>query len=168
MAGDRLLLPMFLKTLAILLHAAGPNTVMLPELTREAWGVFLSARAAALAPSCQSGVGAVGDGDTSDSATLEALLFAFLTLLEVNEDKRRVAEDFSRELLETQEWVRGVFEKVNGGMGGLAELGRVMDGQRRGDEEGERVKMLAAGVLIRCGEVVERYQRLMVGDLLDY
>jgi len=37
-----------------------------------------------------------------------------------------------------------------------------------GSVEGERVRMLAAGVLVRCREVVEGWQRLMVGDMADF
>ena len=44
-----------------------------------------------------------------------------------------------------------VFEKVGGG-----------------SEEGDRVRMLAAGVLTKTREVVEKYQRLMLGDLADF
>jgi telomere length regulation protein len=53
--------------------------------------------------------------------------------------------------LETQEWVGNVFERVGGG-----------------SEEGDRVRMLAAGVLMRTREVVERYQRMLMGDLVDF
>ena len=87
----------------------------------------------------------------NDITVLEAILFALLTLLDINEDKRRLAEDHSKELLETQSWVEQVFEKVGGG-----------------SEEGERVRMLAAGVLMRTREVVEKYQRLLMGDLVDF
>jgi telomere length regulation protein len=37
-----------------------------------------------------------------------------------------------------------------------------------GGDEDERVRGLAAGVVVRCQEVVEKYQRRMVGDLMDY
>lgn len=86
---------------------------------------------------------------------LEALLFALLTLLEINiaRDDRRVAEEHARELLETQAWVEGLFEmRIGGG----------------GSEEDERVRMVAAGVLVRCREVVEWWQRLLMGDLIGY
>lgn len=104
-------------------------------MTSEFWFLLLSLRPRAI----------------NDIAILEALLFAFLTLLDVNEDKRRVAEEHAKELLETQAWVEGVFE----GLGG-------------GSEEGERVRMLAAGVLVGVREVVEKYQRLLMGDLAGF
>ncbi|ORY08854.1 telomere length regulation protein-domain-containing protein [Clohesyomyces aquaticus] len=131
------LLPPYLHTLAILLHAAGPNTLALPQMTREFWELLLSVRGLAVA----------------DKSILGALLFAFLMVLETNEDKERLANEQAKELLETREWVRGVFE----GLGGGEEGG-----------EDEKVRVLAAGVILRCQEVVEKYQRRMAGNMLDY
>ncbi|KAJ9668907.1 telomere binding protein [Coniosporium apollinis] len=130
-----ILLPAFLKTLALLLHASGPSTLSLPQMTSEFWDLLLSVRSNAL----------------NDPAILEAVLFALLTLLDVNEDQRRLAQEHAKELIETQEWVKLVFERVSGG-----------------DEESERVRMLAAGVLVRCGEIVEKFQRLLMGDLVGF
>lgn len=104
-------------------------------MTSEFWDLLLSLRSAA----------------SDDSTVLEALLFAFLTIMEINEDKRRIAQDHSKELLETQEWAQQVFE-----------------GARGGDEEGERVRMLAASVLVRTREVVEEHQKLLMGDMFDF
>ncbi|KAF2750653.1 hypothetical protein M011DRAFT_516990 [Sporormia fimetaria CBS 119925] len=130
-----LLLPAFLNTLALLLNAAGSNTLALPQMTREFWELLLSVRGRAV----------------GDKGVLKALLFAFLMVVETNEDKERLATEQSRELLETQSWVKVVF-----------------DGLGAGSEEDDRVRVLAAGVLVRCQEVVEKYQRRMVGSMLDY
>ena len=124
----------FLKTLALILHASGRATLALPQMTREFWDLLLAIRAEALG---------------AESNVLEALLFAFLTLLDVNEDKRRLADDHARELLETMKW---------------AEM--VMAQHRGGEAEGDRVRGLAAGVLVRCQQVVEKYQRLLMGDMV--
>ena len=132
-----LLLPAYLQTLALLLQAAGPSTLALPQMTRELWALLLSLRAHAL----------------NDKRILSALLFAFLMLLETNADKERLATEQGKELVETQEWVKMVFENLPGG-------------QEGGDEE--RVRVLAAGVVVRCQEVVEKYQRRLVGSLMDY
>lgn len=129
------LLSHLLKTLSLILHASGTSTLSLPQMTSEFWDLLLSLRSRA-----------------TDPSVLEALLFAFLTLLDINEtDQRRLAEQHAKELLETQEWVGNVFEKIGGG-----------------SEEGERIRMLAAGVLTRCREVVEKYQRMLMGDLVDF
>lgn len=129
------LLAHLLKTLSLILHASGPSTLSLPQMTAEFWDFLLSLRPRA-----------------ADPSVLEALLFALLTLLDVNESgHRRLAEEQAKELLETQGWVGDVFERVGGG-----------------SEEGDRMRMLAAGVLVRTREVVERYQRLLMGDMVDY
>lgn len=130
-----MILPIFLKTLAILLHSSGVSTLSLPQMTLELWDLLLSVRAPAL----------------EDSSILESVLFAFLTLLEINEDQQRLVQEHSRELLETQGWVKLVFDRTGGG-----------------SEEEERVSTLAAGVLVRCSEVVEKYQRLLMGDMMDF
>lgn len=131
------LLPPFLHTLALLLHASGANTLSLPQMTREFWDLLLSVRGIAL----------------GDKRILGALLFAFLMLLETNGDKERLATEQGKELLETQEWVRMVFEGLPAGKEG---------------EEDERVRVLAAGVVVRCQEVVEKYQRRLVGSLMNF
>ena len=128
------LLTLFTKTLALLIHASGPSNMALPQMTSEFWDLLLSLRTQSL-----------GDG-----SVIEALLFAFLTLLEVNEDKRGLVERHGRQLLETQEWVESVFSRMVGG-----------------DEE-ERGRMLAAGVLVRIREIVEKYQALLMGDLIGF
>jgi len=130
------LLPTFLRTLALVVYAAGPGTLALPAMTAELWDLLLELRAAALAE--------------KDVQVLEALLFALLMLLDVNEDKERLARDHGRELVETQEWSRMVLERMQGA-----------------GQDGERVRMLAAGVIVRVGEVVERWHRIMTGSFID-
>ncbi|KAI4631649.1 uncharacterized protein J4E87_002355 [Alternaria ethzedia] len=129
------LLPPFLQTLSLLLNASGPNTLALPQMTREYWDLLLSVRGLA----------------SKDKNILNAVLFGFLMLLETNENKERVATEQGKELMETQAWVRMVFE----GLGA-------------GSEEDERVRVLAAGVVVRCQEVIEKYQRRLAGELMNY
>ncbi|MCJ1437057.1 telomere binding protein [Xylographa pallens] len=127
------LLSHFLKTLALILHAAGPSAPALPALTAEFFALLLSLRTAALAA----------------PPVLEALLFGLLSLLELNAQRQQaLAEDCAKELLETQTWVEGVFERIGGG-----------------SVEGERARGLAAGVLVRVRECVERWEGAMRGEL---
>ena len=104
-------------------------------MTREYWDLLLSTRGPA----------------SRDKNVLGAVLFGFLMLLETNENKERLATEHGKELMETQAWVKTVFE-----------------GLSAGSEEDERVRVLAAGVVVRCQEVIEKYQRRMVGALMDY
>lgn len=136
MAFSSHLLPTYLRTLAIILHSSGPSTLSLPQMTSELWDLLLSLRSSAL--------------NENDIGVLESLLFTFLTLLEINEDKQLLATEHGKELVETQEWAK-----------------MVLEGKEAGDEEGERVRMLAAAVVVRCHEVIEKWQRLMLGDMID-
>ena len=132
------LLALYLKTLALLLHAAGPSTLALPQMTGDLWRLLLSTSVRAQA------VGDVG--------VTQAVLFGLLTLLDVNEDRMRdVCQELGKEVVETEGWVAGVFEGLRGG--------------DEGGEE-ERTKMMAAGVLVRLKEGVEKYRLMMVGDLI--
>jgi telomere length regulation protein len=129
------LLPPFLQTISLLLNASGPNTLALPQMTREYWDLLLSVRGLA----------------SKDKTVLNAVLFGFLMVLETNENKERLATDQGKELMETQAWVQMVFKDLGAG-----------------SEEDERVRVLAAGVVVRCQEVIEKYQRRMAGVLMDY
>ncbi|KAL3419002.1 DNA replication checkpoint protein tel2 [Phlyctema vagabunda] len=130
------LLSLYVKTLALLLHFSGPSTLSLPQMTSEFWELLLGLRMQAF----------------GDNLVTEAILFALLTILEINEDKRSLVDAHGRELLEAQRWVEGVFSKLDGG----------------GSEEDEKVRMLAAAVLMRIGECVEKYQALLLGDIASF
>ncbi|KAL5616531.1 hypothetical protein FOBRF1_005279 [Fusarium oxysporum] len=131
------LLALYLQTLGIVVHAAGPSTLSLPQLTAELWDLLLGVRVHVF----------------GDLGAMKGWLVAMASLLEVNGGSmRRLCETQGREVMETREWVAMVFEKTRGEDGG---------------EENE-VKMLAAGVLIRLGEAIERYQALLMGDLVGF
>ncbi|MCJ1465899.1 telomere binding protein [Pseudocyphellaria aurata] len=96
------LLPLFLKTLAVLVHASGPSTLSLPQLTTEFWSLLLALRPSA----------------AEDVTVLEAILFGCLTILDVNDStQRRLADENAKELLETRAWAEAVWERGAGGEG---------------------------------------------------
>lgn len=146
------LLSHLLKTLALIVHAAGPAALALPQLTIELWDLVLSLRHK------------IATAQHIDSpVVLEATLFCLLTLVELNMDsgeagKIRLVEQHSRELVETAEWVEGVFRASNGGIDGGIGVGGT------GGEE-ERVRRLAAAVLLRIRECTEGYERRLVGEM---
>ncbi|KAK3904610.1 telomere length regulation protein-domain-containing protein [Staphylotrichum tortipilum] len=134
------LLALYLKTLALLLHAAGPSTLALPQLTADFWRLLLGTAVRARA--------------VGDLPVTQAVLFGFAALLDVNENRmREVCEELGREVVEAQEWVAGVFAGLRGG--------------DEGGEE-ERVRVLAAGVLVRLREGVEKWRMVLVGDLIGF
>ncbi|RGP70444.1 DNA replication checkpoint tel2 [Fusarium sporotrichioides] len=131
------LLALYLQTLGIIVHAAGPSTLSLPQLTSELWDLLLGVRVHVL----------------GDLGATKGWLVAMASLLEVNGgDLRRLCENQGREVMETRQWVSMVFERTRGEDGG---------------EEND-VKMLAAGVLIRLGEAIEKYQALLMGDMIGF
>jgi telomere length regulation protein len=131
------LLGIYLQTLGIIIHSAGPSTLSLPQLTSELWNLLLGVRIHAV----------------KDLSSLKGWLIAMAALLEVNEgDMRKLCESQGREIVETREWVGHVFERTRGEDGG---------------EEND-VKMLAAGVLLRLGEAIEKYQALLMGDMIGF
>lgn len=106
-------------------------------MTSELWDLLFSLRSRQ-----QSG---------ADSSVQEAVLFALLTLLEVNtanDNGRRLADEHAKELVETQEWVSGVLER--GALG-----------------EEEKGRVLAASVLMRINGIAEGHQRRLMGELLS-
>lgn len=132
------LLTVYLKTLALLLHAAGSSTLALPQMTSEFWDLLLGVRG-----QC---VGELG--------ITHAVLFGLMALLDVNENNMRgLCERHGREIVESVEWVSGVFDRTRGGDQG-------------GEGEENQVKMIAAGILIRLREAVEKYRGLLMGDMI--
>ena len=130
-----------LKTIAILLHAAGPATVGLSELSGEFWELLLSLRVQA----------------TQDISVLHAVLFSLLTILEINTEKRQIVHDHPKRLMETQQWVDAVFDRMGGNT-------LISEG---GHDEETKIRTLAAGVLVKCKEIIGAYQKELVGFSME-
>ncbi|KAL7950713.1 telomere length regulation domain-containing protein [Trichoderma barbatum] len=97
------LLALYLQTLGIIIHAAGPSTLSLPQLTTELWNLLLAVRI----------------HTQDDLGALKGWLVAMASLLEVNEgDMRRLCETQGREVVETREWASTIFNKIRGEDGG--------------------------------------------------
>ncbi|TGJ85863.1 hypothetical protein E0Z10_g2883 [Xylaria hypoxylon] len=140
------LLALYLKTLGLLIHSAGPSTLALPQMTVELWDLVLGVRGRCLGSNTTDGEG--------DMAVTHAVLMALAALLDVNEgDVRGLCERQGRQVVESMEWVGNVFHNTRGGDGA--------------GEEND-VKMLAAGILIRLREAVEKYQTVLMGDLVGF
>ena len=147
------LLSTFLRTIALILHASGPSTLALPQMTAEVWNLLLSLRHAA----------------ADDVVVLEGLLFALLTLLELNSNQsHRVAVDLAKELLETREWVGSIFESLPAGSGPSTVQFPGKSNGKESENESDRIRTLAAGVMVRTGDIVEQYQRTLMGSMVDF
>lgn len=81
-------------------------------------------------------------------------------------NRKRVAEENAKELLETREWVQGVMGGGGGGAGGLAGVdGGTGEGEGGVTATQDKARMLGAGVLVEIGEIIKEWQRVMVGEL---
>jgi telomere length regulation protein len=129
------LLVTFLRTLALVMHAAGPSSTYLRQMTSELWDLLLSLRS------------------QNDVVVLEAILFALLTMLEVNERKEDLVVDHPKELSETQDWAGAIFDSPAATNSGLK-------------DENERLRMLTANLLVELNEIMEKYQQMLLGSLM--
>lgn len=119
----------------------GPHNPSLPALTHETTSFLLS----------------LHTRPVSDEPTiLAALLSLFLALIDLNVEsgtsgEERLVTEFASQVMELREWAGQVFDRVSAsGTGG-------------GDEVRDRVRTLAAGVMVKLGEVMERYQGRLMG-----
>ncbi|CAK7205911.1 telomere binding protein [Sporothrix eucalyptigena] len=135
------LLSLCLKTLAVILHAAGPGALALPDMTAELWSLLLS-----------SSVQAHCAGDV---LVTHAVLFAFMSLLDVNENRvRELCRDLPREVVQTRDWALQVLDNMRS-------AGEVASGSQESE-----IQMLAAGTYIRLTEGMESYKNLLIGEMI--
>ncbi|CAK7267270.1 telomere binding protein [Sporothrix epigloea] len=134
------LLSLYLKTLAVVLHAAGPGALALLDMTTELWKLLLSS--------------SVQSHCVGDMLVTHAVLFAVMALLDVNENRmRELCRDLPREVVQTRDWALQVLENVHGG--------DVANGSQESD-----IQMLAAGTYIRLTEGMESYKNLLMGEMI--
>lgn len=114
------LLAYYVRTVSLIFQVSAKSPA-LSRLTSEFWNLLISLRS------------------QGDHGVVEALLLAFLIVIDTN-DERRLALECARYLIETQEWCTSIFERV----------------------KEEKIQMLAAGVLIRIKGIVEANQVLMM------
>ena len=134
-----LLMSTFIRTVAIILHAAAPSALDLTDMTKEYWDFLLSVRTL-----------------SNDPSVMESILFGILIILEIT-DPRRAAENFPKHVVGTQTWVAS-----NVCIHYVADLD-VFEGLAEG-----KAKSLAAGILLKLNEVVTKYERLLLGDIISF
>ncbi|POS86312.1 hypothetical protein EPUL_000765 [Erysiphe pulchra] len=93
------LLSHFIKTLALILHAAGPSTPSLPQMTAEFWDLLLGLRISTV----------------NERIVYEAICFGILTLLELNSDRSELVQAQGCRLLETQKWLADIINGIGEG-----------------------------------------------------
>ncbi|KAF7593136.1 telomere binding protein [Aspergillus hancockii] len=132
------ILALFIQTLTLVLSTMGPHTPYLASVTEETLTFLLSLHARPF---------------SDDPAILAALLALFLALIDLNVEsgssgEERLVTEFASWVIELREWAGGVFDRTPA---------------VKGDEPREQVRTLAAGVMVKLGEVMERYQGRLMG-----
>lgn len=84
---------------------------------------------------------------------LRAILSLFLAVVDLNISSGSVGEErlvteFVTQVMEMREWADSIFE--------------------RSSKEEEEVRMLCAGIMVKLGEVMERYQGRLLGTNLGF
>ncbi|KAL4926004.1 telomere length regulation TEL2 family protein [Aspergillus undulatus] len=133
------LLTLFIQTLTLILSTSGPHSPYLATLTGQTLTFLLSLHARPL---------------SSEPSILSALLALFLATIDLNVEfgssgEERLVTEFAMQVMELREWVGEVFERTPA----VREL----------SDPREQVRMLAAGVMVKLGEIVERYQGRLMG-----
>lgn len=137
------ILTLFLQTLSLTLSTSGPHTPYLPALTQATLSLLLSLHTSAV---------------SSEPTVTAALLNLFLALVDLNiasgsNGEERLVTEHASQVIELREWASGVFDRTPAGK---VNAGASTDPQ-------DQVRTLAAGVMVRLGEVIERYQGRLMG-----
>jgi telomere length regulation protein len=140
------LLTLFLQTLSLILSTAGPHTPFLPALTHEALSLLLPLHTAAA---------------SSEPTVTAALLSLFLAVVDLNigsgsNGEERLVTEYATQVIELREWASQVFDRTPPSTARTDPSSAVTDPQ-------EQIRTLAAGVMVRLGEVMQRYQGRLMG-----
>lgn len=87
-----------------------------------------------------------------------ALLSLFLAIVDLNissgtTGEERLVTEFATPVMELREWAGGVFDRCSSSA----------DGAAASEDPQGQVRTLAAGVMVKLGEVMERYQGRLMG-----
>ncbi|PGH17897.1 hypothetical protein AJ79_00796 [Helicocarpus griseus UAMH5409] len=132
------LLHLFVQTVTLVLSTLGPNSPNLFNLTHESLALLITLHNLPVA---------------TEPTVLPAILSLFLAVVDLNissgsTGEERLVTEFATQVIEMREWVDGVFERAS--------------------KEDEEVRMLAAGIMVKLGEVMERYQGRLLGTNLGF
>jgi telomere length regulation protein len=123
----------------------GPHSPALPTVTQDTFTLILALH---------------GKPISTEPVVLPALLSLFLASIDLNtaagsSAEERLVTDHATEVMELREWTNDVFERTPAASGSATSPGNPDDMQQ--------TRILAAGILVKIGEVIERYQRRLMG-----
>ncbi|KAJ5277125.1 hypothetical protein N7524_003278 [Penicillium chrysogenum] len=126
-----------------------PTPPFLPRLTHETLSLLLPLHTAST---------------SSEPTVTTALLSIFLAVVDLNiasgsNGEQRLVTEYATQVIELREWASQVFDRTPPSAARVDPRSAVTDPQ-------EQVRTLAAGVMVRLGEVIERYQGRLMGSAL--
>ncbi|KAL2819815.1 telomere length regulation protein-domain-containing protein [Aspergillus granulosus] len=133
------LLALFIQTLTLVLSTMGPHTPFLPSVTQQTLTFLLSLHARPV---------------SEEPTVLSALLSLFLAIIDLNVEsgtsgEERLVTEFAAQVVELREWVGEIFDRT--------------PAARDSSDPHEQLRTLSAGVMVKLGEVMERYQGRLMG-----
>ncbi|KKK22329.1 hypothetical protein P175DRAFT_0513528 [Aspergillus ochraceoroseus IBT 24754] len=133
------LLCLFIQTLTLTLSTMGPHTPFLRSLTQETLTFLLSLHARPV---------------SEEPSILAALLSLFLAVIDLNvgsgtSGEEQLVTEFATQVMELREWAGEIFDRT--------------PATRDTSDPREQVRTLSAGVMVKLGEVMERYQGRLMG-----
>ncbi|KAJ5994476.1 hypothetical protein N7451_010200 [Penicillium sp. IBT 35674x] len=139
------ILTLFLQTLSLILTTSGPHSTFLSSLTHDTLSLLLSLHTRPI---------------SNDPTVTAALLTLFLAAIDLNIDsgsngEERLVTECANQVIELREWASQVFDNTPAAPGRTSSNAPV--------DTQDQVRTLAAGVMIRIGEITERYQGRLMG-----
>ncbi|KAK2871658.1 hypothetical protein FQN49_002966 [Arthroderma sp. PD_2] len=122
------LLSLFTQTINLVISTIGPSSPSQLTITSDVLTLLMSLHNSPVA---------------TEPTVISAILSLFLAVLDINiasgtTGEERLVTEFAEQVMEMREWVGGIFERT--------------------PKDDDQVRMLAAGIMVKLGEVINRYQ----------
>lgn len=139
------ILRLFLQTVTLIISTLGPHTPALPAISQETLTLILALHGTAV---------------STEPIVLPALLSLFLAVIDLNvasgsSAEERLVTEHGVQVMELREWTNDIFERTPKGTTNLQDTSTA--------DDVEKTRMLAAGILVKLGEVIQRYQGRLMG-----
>ncbi|EED13225.1 conserved hypothetical protein [Talaromyces stipitatus ATCC 10500] len=136
------ILRLFLQTVTLIISTLGPHTPALPTISQETLALIFTLHGTAV---------------SSEPIVLPALLSLFLAVIDLNiaagsTAEERLVTDHGVQVIELRDWCNDVFERTPATSSNADKI-----------DDTEQTRMLAAGILVKLGEVIQRYQGRLMG-----
>lgn len=128
-----------------MISTLGPHTPALPTVSQETLTLIL---------------GLHGTAVSTEPIVLPAILSLFLAIIDLNvaagsSAEERLITDHGAQVIELRDWTNDVFERTPATVNNTKSTGK--------PDDADQTRMLAAGILVKLGEVIQRYQGRLMG-----